>query len=36
MLAALLAQAHEDGAHHTDITDHAATLAAQHPHHFLV
>jgi uncharacterized repeat protein (TIGR03803 family) len=39
--AALLAQAHEHGAHQTahhatDIMDHAATLAAQHAHHFLV
>jgi len=39
--AALLAQTHGDGAHQTahdaiDVTDHAATLAAQHAHHFLV
>ena len=39
--AGLLAQAHEDGARQTahnatDIMDHAATLAAQHVHHFLV
>jgi hypothetical protein len=39
--SALLAQAHEHGAHQTahdatNIMDHAATLAAQHPHHFLV
>jgi len=39
--AALLAQAHEDGAHQTahdatETMDHAATLAAQHAHHFLV
>jgi uncharacterized repeat protein (TIGR03803 family) len=39
--AALLAQAHGDGAHQTahdatDVTDHSATLAAQHAHHFLV
>ena len=38
---ALLAQAHGDGAHQTahdatGIMDHAATLAAQHAHHFLV
>jgi uncharacterized repeat protein (TIGR03803 family) len=38
---ALLAQAHGDGAHQTAhdatrIMDHAATLAAQHAHHFLV
>jgi uncharacterized repeat protein (TIGR03803 family) len=38
--AALLAQAHADGAHQTahdatDVTDHAATFA-QHAHHFLV
>ena len=38
---ALLAQTHENGAHQTahdatDVTDHAATLAAQHAHHFLV
>ena len=37
-LAPLLAQTHEDGAHQTvhDATDHAATLAAQHAHHFLL
>jgi uncharacterized repeat protein (TIGR03803 family) len=40
-LAASLAQAHQDGAHPlahdgADIMDHAATLAAQHAHHFLV
>jgi uncharacterized repeat protein (TIGR03803 family) len=39
--AALLPQAHKHGAHQTahdatDVTDHAATLAAQHAHHFLV
>ena len=39
--ATLLVQAHEHGAHQTahdaiDPMDHAATLAAQHAHHFLV
>jgi uncharacterized repeat protein (TIGR03803 family) len=34
--AASLAQAHHDEAHPTDIMDHAATLTAQHAHHFLV
>jgi hypothetical protein len=36
--AALLPQAPEHGAHQTshDAIDHAATLAAQHAHHFLV